>query len=755
MNSKVLLVCVAALVSACATPPKPFDVPPARIAGLPAAAESTVAEGQTEEVGEAGAQTAAAAATPAGMTRLPGATRTTPQLQRQDWSGRFPANDQLMIAIEAMPLGDFINYSFSEALKASYVIAQGLPTLDEPVTLNLEKPVSSRAFFKLVTELLDSRGIGTTFRDGVFYLAPIDGKARGNIVIGFGRRPQDVPEVPGKVMQMVPLRFGVNPSIERTILDLTDTQVKLDPQQSAIFVTGERDAVLRALDVVSLLDQPSSRAREVGIVTLTYVGSKELSEQLVTILENEGIPAAVGRSEFKSVAIVPLEQLGALVVFAAGEDLLRRVEYWIAQIDRPNQGPEQRYFIFHPRYARAADLGASLAPLLGGASAAGGDLTRDTRSALGGNAAGGTTSATGSGASRTSDGRAYAVTQDNVLRRDSNIRSTAPQAMAVSSEGLTLSVDPRSNTLVFYTTGQRYQALLPMVRRLDVPPKQVLLEATIAEVTLTGEFAYGVEFAFSSGEFSGGTQGNLGLPDGGFSLNWIDSVTDQVRLKLSATDSRVNVLSNPTLVVRDGVEATITVGNDVPTVGATATDPLQSDTQITQVLYRKTGLDLRIRPNINAQGLVVMEITQSISNTVPGDSSVQGAPTFFERAVTTEVVARSGQSILLAGLISERETEGSSRVPGISKVPGIGWLFRSDSKAREKTELVVLITPRVIEDPREWDSIRIGLQGAMQNLHLPEPLTAAPERGGDATQNSSPDAAILYNPPTAAAPPPQ
>lgn len=754
MNPKVLLLCVAAFTGACATPPKPFDVPPARIAGLPPATESTVAEGQTEAVGEAGTQ-AATAASPEGMVRLPGAARTTPQLQRQDWSGRFPANDQLVVAIEAMPLGDFINYSFSEALKASYVIAQGPPALDEPVTLNLEKPVSSRAFFKLVTELLDARGIGTTFREGVFYLAPIDGKAKGNIPIGFGRRPQDVPEVPGKVMQMVPLRFGVNQSIERTILDLTDTQVKLDPQQSALFVTGERDAVLRALDVVSLLDQPSSRAREVGIVSLNYVGSKEIGDQLVTILENEGIPAAVGRSEFKSVAIVPLEQLGALVVFAAGEDLLRRVEYWIAQIDRPNQGPEQRYFIFHPRYARAADLGASLAPLLGGATATGGDLTRDTRSALGGNASGSPANAAGTGATRGSDGRPYAVTQDNVLRRDSSIRSTAPQAMAVSSEGLTLSVDPRSNTLVFYTTGQRYQALLPMVRRLDVPPKQVLLEATIAEVTLTGEFAYGVEFAFTSGEFSGGTQGNLGLPDGGFALNWIDSVTDQVRLKLSATDSRVNVLSNPTLVVRDGVEATISVGNDVPTVGATATDPLQSDTQITQILYRKTGLDLRIRPNINAQGLVVMEITQSISNTVPGDSSVQGAPTFFDRSVTTEVVARSGQSILLAGLISDRETDSTSRVPGISKVPGIGWLFRSDSKAREKTELVVLITPRVIEDPREWNSIRIGLQGAMQNLHLPEPDAAAPERGGDATQNSSSDAAILNGPPTGAASPPQ
>ncbi len=237
-------------------------------------------------------------------------------------------------------------------------------------------------------------------------------------------------------------------------------------------------------------------------------------------------------------------------------------------------------------------------------------------------------------------------------------------------EGVTLSVDPRSNTLIFFTTGAKYQTLLPMVQRLDVPPKQILLETMIAEVTLTGEFAYGVEFAFTSGNFSGGTLGGLGLPSGGLQLNWINSLTQQARIKLSASNNLVNILSNPTLVVRDGVEASIKVGNDVPTVGATATDPLQSDTQITQVLYRKTGLDLKIRPTINAEGVVVMEISQSISNTVEGASDVQGAPVFFERAVTTEVVARSGESILLAGLISERKNDNSSYVPGLGQIPG-------------------------------------------------------------------------------------
>lgn len=734
------LLCAAALVAGCVQTPARLEVPPPRVAGLPPGA---VVEGATavesEEVG--GRAGSAATETDAGMTRLTAPPRSRPQLQQQDWSGRFPANDSMQVAIEAMPLKDFVHYSFSEALKTNYVLAQGLPGLDDPVTLNIEKPVSSRAYYKLVTELLVARGIGTTFRDGVFYLAPLDGKVRGSIPIGFGRRPQDVPEVAGRIMQVVPLRFGLNPTIERTITDLADAQVKNDTQQNALFITGERDAILRALDVVSLLDQPASRAREVGFIKLDFVTAKDAASQIVTLLGNEGIPAAVNSGELKSVAIVPLDQLGSLVVFAGGSDLLQRVEFWVEQIDKPNEGPDERYFIYHPQYARASDLGQSVVPLLGGTVAAPGDLARDTRSALGpaGAAAGaaapagavpGASAAGAAAGSRTS----YAVTSENVLRRDSGSRLRPTENVAVSGGDVTMSVDPRSNTLIFFTTGTKYQSLLPMIKRLDVPPKQILLEATIAEVTLSGEFAYGVEFAFTSGEFSGGTLGNLGLPSGGLALNWIGNLTDQVRLRLSATNSLVNILSNPTLVVRDGVEASISVGQDVPTIGATASDPIVSDTQITQVLYRKTGLDLNIRPTINAEGVVVMEITQSISNTVPGASNVDGAPVFFERSVTTEVVARSGESILLAGLISERTNDNSSGVPGLSQVPGLGWLFRSDSKGKERTELVVLITPRVIDDPRQWNEIRYGMQEALQQLVLPEPSAAGPNRGAGATQ---------------------
>ena len=224
------------------------------------------------------------------MTRLSSPPRTQPALQNQDWSGRFAANDQLVVAIEAMPLKDFVHYSFAEALKANYVMAQGLPGLDDPVTMNLEKAVSSRAYYKLVTELLVARGIGTTFRDGVYYLAPLDGKVKGNIPIGFGRRPGDVPEIAGKIMQVVPLRYGLNPNIEKTIVQLADAQVSQDTTQNAIFVTGERDAILRALDVVSLLDQPASRAREVGIINLNFVPAKDASQPARHAARQRGHP---------------------------------------------------------------------------------------------------------------------------------------------------------------------------------------------------------------------------------------------------------------------------------------------------------------------------------------------------------------------------------------------------------------------------------------------------------------------------------
>lgn len=629
---------------------------------------------------------------------------------RADISARFPDNNKLTVAASALPMRDFLNYVFGDLLKASLIIAENLPALDNPVTLNTQQPVSSRKLFRLASDIIAQNGLSIAERDAVFFVGPADGKAGGEIPIGYGAKPSDVPEVSGRVLQVVPLRYGYNVTIERTILQLVDISLTLDAQQGALFLTGSRAAILRALDIIKLLDQPSVRTSRVGVINLTYVGSKEFIDQITQLLENEGIPAGSGRADGKVVAFVPLDQLGAVTVFASSAEILDRVEFWTKQIDRPSQGPSLRYFIYQPRNARAADLGESVMPLIGiaGGTVGGGNQSRDTRSAMAGAAV-------------------TEITSANALRRDAPATSRGAAATSVTGDGVTMSVDQRSNSLVFYTTGLRYEALLPLIRRLDVPPRQVLLEATIAEVSLTGEFANGVEFAFQDKKLSGGTLGRLGLPSAGFALNFIEGATDEIRLRLQASDSRVNVLSKPVLVVRDGVPASITVGNDVPTVGASASDPIQSNRTVTTVLYRRTGLTLSITPTINAQGLVVMEISQNISNTVPGSSGVAGAPTFFDRSVTTEVAARSGQSILLGGLISEGGTFSSDGIPWIRKIPLLGAAFSSESRKREKTELILLITPRVIETPEEWDSVKRGLESALQYLQ-PETSSAVGSR---------------------------
>lgn len=663
---------------------------------------------EVTEVDSAGERSSKSA--PAVIDRLEMPARVPITASRPDVTSRFPANNKLTVSASAMPLRDFLNYIFGDLLKVTFIVANGVPGLDNPVTLNTGQPVSSRQLYRLVGDVLGQNGLSVTERDGVYFVGPADGKAGGEVLIGYGSRPADVPDVSGRILQIVPLRYGYNISIERTIIQLVDVAVTLDSQQGALFLSGSRSSILRALDVIKLLDQPSVRSSRVGIINITYIGIKEFIDQVTLLLDNEGIPAGAGRADGKIVALVPLEQLGAVAVFATSAEVLDRVEFWTRQIDRPSQGPSLRYFIYQPRNARANDLGESLAPLIGMGVAANtsGNQARDTRSAI-----------------------APAATNGQVMRRDSVPQTAAAAPLSVAGDGINMTVDPRSNSLVFYTTGLRYEALLPMIKRLDVPPKQILLEATVAEVSLTGEFANGVEFAFKDKKISGGTLGRIGLPSSGLALNFVEGVTDEIRLRLQASDSRVNVLSKPILVVRDGVPATISVGNDVPTVGATASDPIQSNRTITNILYRRTGLTLNIVPTINAQGLVVMQINQTISNTVPGSSGVSGAPTFFDRSVTTEVVARSGQSVLLAGLISESGSTSSDGIPWVRKIPLLGAAFSSETRKREKTELVLLITPRVVDSPEEWDSVRKGLESALEYL---QPTDAKPPAaaGGEA-----------------------
>lgn len=695
MRGKILLSAVVALlVSACS--PSALQVPVPRVA-IPSSGEvESLAAGPVAT----GLPDSSAESSPIAEGKFTSIDplRSEPMVSAAPSKlARFKDDDAISVAVDGMPLRNFLNYALGDLLKVSFIVAEAAGALDQPVTLNTQKPVSSRQLYRLILETLATKGLTISESEGVYLVGPSSGQAGGGATIGFGRNASDVPDVPGNILQIVPLRYGPNIAMETLVREITGIQGQPDVERNALFLRGQREGIVKAIELIQMLDQPLARGSRIGLLSLTYTDARAFIDQLVVLLANEGITAGAGRAEGRSVALVPLDRLGLVVAFAGNPALLERVEFWAKLVDRPSSGPTERYFFFQPRYSRAADLAESVAPLIGGAAqatapaAAVGNTSRDTRSAMGGEAG-----------------------------------SQQGQGMTVvKGDGVTISVDSRSNSLVFFTSGARYEALLPLLRRFDVPPKQILLEATIAEVTLSGEFANGVEFVFADKKLSGGTGGGLGLPSGGLALSYLANATDSIRLRLQSGDSRINVLSNPILVVRDGVPASITVGNEIPTAGSSVTNPLESDRTVTTVSYRSTGIRLNITPTINAQGSVLMSIQQDISNAVPGSSGVEGAPIFFRRGVETEVVARSGQSILLAGLISESSSTSSTGVPVLARIPGLGAAFRSDSKKREKTELVLLITPRIIETADQWEGVRRDFQQALDYVELVKPEAAA------------------------------
>ncbi len=283
-------------------------------------------------------------------------------------------------------------------------------------------------------------------------------------------------------------------------------------------------------------------------------------------------------------------------------------------------------------------------------------------------------------------------------------------------------------------TAQQYRQVEATLRRLDVSPLQVLIEATIAEITLQGDLKYGMEWFFTNkvGNKTGIGQLDLGVPGiaaivPGFSYSIVDNA-GAVRAVLNALadDSRLNVISSPSLMVLNNQTASIDVGDEVPittqqqqsTVGGAS--PV-----VNNIEYRNTGVLLSVTPRVNAGGLVVMEVAQEVSN-VAGESTGDAnlTPTISKRSITTAVAVQSGQTVVLGGLIREQKTLGRSGIPGLYNLPLIGPLFGTTVDEQQRTELVVLITPRAVQDSADAAQVTDEFRSKMQSLR---PLTIPKE----------------------------
>ena len=604
-----------------------------------------------------------------------------------DFYQNFSDKKNITVTTEKLPLDKFVHYVFGSLLNVSYIVSDELNSEDKVLTLNISEKISEKELLALTESQLIESGNEITYKKGIYYITPLkNGGSR--YAIGVGGRVQDIPTNANSILQIVPVTYALSSFAIKALQDFTPASVRFDGSQQSLFIRGRYSDVARTLDIFRYLDKPANRGKHVALFELTYITSSDFTEQLTNLLASEGINSAVNKATGSNLVFVPLEQVGSVAVFSSSDIILKRVKYWASKIDKPAQGSELNYFLYYPKFARATDLASSVSAILSGQSAL---LPASSSSSN--------------------------TKNNNSNNRKSTQVNTQQQQRSVSNySGLV--VDERSNAIIFNISAAEFNQIKPLLQQLDVLPKQILLDVTIAEVTLSGEFKKGVEFYLSKGNSSGGTKGAFGIPDiGGLGFLYKNGSTE-IQMNAFQENKLVNVLSNPSLLVRDGVSATINIGTDIPVVTSTV-DTEGDGSKVTETIqYRKTGVDLSVTPTVNSRGVVIMNISQNISNQTD-TSAGSSSPSIFERSITTEVIADSGQTIILGGIITENISRTETKVPLLGDIPLLGELFRYDGDSKTKTELVMLVTPRIIERSDEWEGVIEEFGSGFQHLEFP------------------------------------
>ena len=244
-------------------------------------------------------------------------------------SDQLSSKNKVSVSAEKMPLRDFVHYIFGELLGVNYVLGASIESAGdssgERVTLSITNAVSSRELFDLAAELLDGRGVKLKVANETYFVyRESEAAAAPQIVIGIGRDSSSVPKTNQRIMQVIPVVFGIKVTLERTLRTLGKAKVTPDFSQSTIFAEGSREEILRVIELINLLDTPATRGKYIGLVELAFIKPTAFAKEVTVLLENEGIDASVGRPANKNLVLVPLKQLGAIAVFATDELLVDR-----------------------------------------------------------------------------------------------------------------------------------------------------------------------------------------------------------------------------------------------------------------------------------------------------------------------------------------------------------------------------------------------------------------------------------------------
>jgi len=482
-----------------------------------------------------------------------------------------------------------------------------------------------------------------------------------------------------------------------------------DPERNALMLAGPAGVVRQAAEAALLLDQPFMRGQHSLRIDPANWTAGALAKRLVEILQAEGYNANQTTTTGSSVLVLPVDEINVVLVFAVDPGLLAHVRQWVSQLDqgRPAAPDQDGLFYYLARNAPAEQMRETLTPLL--PSLIGGDAKIAPGAA-----------AVAPAAARTA-ATSPAAGGANPVAAGNPIASNLAASKTVASN---LVVDAARNALIFSGSSASWARLRPVLEAMDQPAKLVLVEVTVAEITLGDTQDTGVEWLFKNvniGNWEGTLTNALDLGTDGFSYV-LTNEGSKILLNALATNSRVSILSNPRVMVRNSQEATIDVGTEVPILSSQSTTEGTgtggNPAILQQIQYRKTGVLLKVKPTIYAGRRVDLDVEQEVSEAQRNTTSSISSPQILNRKVNTSLSLKDGGSVLLGGLMSTNRSQSNRGIPILKDVPLLGALFRADNQSYNRTELVVLITPYIISDEREAEAIT---QAFRQRLDFAKP----------------------------------
>jgi general secretion pathway protein D len=598
-----------------------------------------------------------------------------------------------------MPLPVFINEVYGNTLGLAFSLDPQIQKQSDLVSLRIPDPVTPSELFRIASRTLAAYGVAVSQQDKVFTFTIDKNVSSGETpLLISGRALPDVPESHRPVFMFVPLKTVSNTKVAgwvRSALTGKEIQIEEDPTRNAVLLKGKPDLVQQALSIIDVLDQPLMRGKYSTSIEPAFVKASDLSKNLKEVLNAEGYDAAI-KSSIGSIMIIPLDGTNQIVVFAASQAILDHVRDWVKTLDRRQQmSIDQGIFSYEVRNTDAGHI----VELLNGIE-------------------NGTPVNSPSPSQRSSTPQGTAVT-------DTTAVSTTPvQGASGKISGGNFAVDTNRNTIVFKGSGQAWADLLPVIQSLDKSAPSVLIEVLIAEISLTDTENSGVELLTKGVVTNNGsvynatikTLGGLGIGSTGLTGTLNSAGQTRAILNLFQQNKRAEIRSRPRLMVKSGQEATIDVGKQVPTRGSASTIGSSSDFVVQNISNTKTGVRLAVRPVVHASGNIDIEIDQELSEATKTDTSAIDSPTIFNRQIKTLVTLKDGGSILLGGLISSNKSKTKSAVPKLGSIPLLGRLFRNDTEAVDRTELVVMIIPYVIETPTEGEAITKTIQDSFQKV---------------------------------------